>query len=320
MIVYTHKDFSEQIDLLKSRNMKFSSDDSEKKAIEKLSRISYYKIKEFARPYAKTTRKGKEKIIDYQQTPFEVISTRYYQDKKLRLHLLSAIEDIEVSLKTQVAFVLGSGSLGAYKYLNFKKWCNNKKYCSYYLKHRQQKFKLTLSRELERNKSPEIIEKLKNSKEEFPPIWLAINILTFGEVVNLLELMSKRNLRFISNFYGCSDEELISWMKCINLVRNMCAHNSNLIVMKLKTTPIIREEWKELLFELKEGVYSNRVALPIIVIKYMIDAVDPKYSFGTIFNAFEKLIRNNDMQAKYYGLKKVEVINILRKESLYTKI
>ena len=100
----------------------------------------------------------------------------------------------------------------------------------------------------------------------------------------------------------------------------MCAHNSNLIDMKLKTTPIIREEWKELLFELKEGVYSNRVALPIIVIKYMIDAVDPKYRFGTIFNAFEKLIRNNDMQAKYYGLKNVEVINILRKESLYTKI
>lgn len=66
MIVYTHKDFSEQIDLLKSRNMKFSSDDSKKKAIEKLSMISYYKIKEFARPYAKTTRKDGEKIIDYQ--------------------------------------------------------------------------------------------------------------------------------------------------------------------------------------------------------------------------------------------------------------
>ena len=83
---------------------------------------------------------------------------------------------------------------------------------------------------------------------------------------------------------------------------------------------MIREEWKELLFEMKEGVYSNRVALPIIVIKYMMDALDPNYKFGTIFTAFEKLIKNNDRQAKYYGLKNVEVINILRRESLYTKL
>jgi abortive infection bacteriophage resistance protein len=320
MTVYTHKDFEEQVDLLESRNMKFSSEDSKIKAIEKLSIISYYKIKEFARPFAKISKKDGIKYIDYQQTSFEVITTRYFQDKKLRLHLLSAIEDIEVSLKTQVAFVLGSGSSGAYKYLKFKKWCNRERYCKYYLEYRENKFKRTLLNELERNKSPEIDEKLKASESKFPPIWLAINILTFGEVVNLLDLMSKRNLRAVSKFYGCSDDELISWMKCINLIRNMCAHNSNVIDMKLKTTPMIREEWKELLFEMKEGVYSNRVALPIIVIKYMMDALDPNYKFGTIFTAFEKLIKNNDRQAKYYGLKNVEVINILRRESLYTKL
>ncbi|HEM2874490.1 TPA: Abi family protein, partial [Streptococcus suis] len=37
--------------------------------------------------------------INYQNTPFKKITVRYYQDKRLRLHLLDALEDIEVALK-----------------------------------------------------------------------------------------------------------------------------------------------------------------------------------------------------------------------------
>ena len=44
---------------------------------------------------------------------------RYYQDKNLRIHLLHAIEKIEVALKTWVAFILGE-QYGAFGYLNFQ--------------------------------------------------------------------------------------------------------------------------------------------------------------------------------------------------------
>ena len=51
------------------------------------------------------------KIIDYQNTKFEIVISRYYQDKNLRLNLLHAIEDIEVALKTKDSLCLGRSNL-----------------------------------------------------------------------------------------------------------------------------------------------------------------------------------------------------------------
>ncbi|HGA1412934.1 TPA: hypothetical protein ACIRJZ_002042, partial [Streptococcus suis] len=62
------------------------------------------------------------------------------------------------------------------------------------------------------------------------------------------------------------------------------------MILKCIQHQILREEWKELLYELKEGVYSNRIALPIIIVKYMMDAIDNQYNFREIFGSFRKLI------------------------------
>ncbi|HHT7641814.1 TPA: Abi family protein [Streptococcus suis] len=320
MSSFSHKSFEEQVALLESRGMLFSGEQDKKKAEQKLSIISYYKLKEFARPFSKIVTVDGVRQINYQNTPFKKITVRYYQDKRLRLHLLDALEDIEVALKTQVAFVLGYRRLGPYGYLNFSQWCNKKEYCKHYLKYREEKFKKQLKAELKRTTSPEIKEKLKIDNMKYPPIWLAINLMTFGQIINLIELMSTNNIRQIAKQYDCSDAELLSWLKCLNLLRNMCAHNSSIIDLKMHTTPILREEWKELLYELKEGVYSNRIALPIIIVKYMMDAIDNQYNFREIFGSFRKLIDKSQRQANYYGLKNKEVLNCLQHNSLYTRI
>ena len=99
--IFLHKEYSEQIEIFKSRNMIFGDD---KQAEITLSRIPYYKIKEFGRPFCRKIESG----IDYQGKSFEDILSRYYQDKNLRIQLLHALEDIEVCLKTQVSYVLSS--------------------------------------------------------------------------------------------------------------------------------------------------------------------------------------------------------------------
>ncbi|HFR3547799.1 TPA: Abi family protein, partial [Streptococcus suis] len=103
MSSFSHKSFEEQVALLESRGMLFSGEQDKKKAEQKLSIISYYKLKEFARPFSKIVTVDGVRQINYQNTPFKKITVRYYQDKRLRLHLLDALEDIEVALKTQVA-------------------------------------------------------------------------------------------------------------------------------------------------------------------------------------------------------------------------
>ena len=63
---FEHKSYEEQITLLESWSMCFENDASRNKAINSLSMVSYYKIKEFAKPFAKITKNGTQKIIDYQ--------------------------------------------------------------------------------------------------------------------------------------------------------------------------------------------------------------------------------------------------------------
>lgn len=311
---FIHKTFEEQIDLLESRSMRFSSKKSKEKAAYSLSIISYYRIKEFAKPFA-IMKKGDDnkKSIDYQNTKFEIVISRYYQDKNLRLHLLHAIEDIEVALKTRVAYILGKNELDSYGYLDFSKWCNKEEYCKHYLRYRQNDFKKKLLSTIKNSGSSEIREKQKNDKMSFPPVWLMINSLTFGQVVALLELMSIKNLTKISQQFSCNNSELLSWLKCINLVRNICAHNSNVIDFKLTTTPSIKEEWKKLLYEYKPGVYSNRIALPFLIILEMMDQINPKYQFKEIIGSLDKLIRD-EATANYYGFKTLNTIKQIKQE------
>ncbi|WP_331273293.1 Abi family protein [Salmonella enterica] len=50
-----------------------------------------------------------------------------------------------------------------------------------------------------------------------------MEVLTFGELVRLVEIMSTRNKRKLSKMFRCTDIELLSWLKCINFVRKcMC--------------------------------------------------------------------------------------------------
>ena len=308
---FKHKSYKEQADLLESRGIVFSGDKSRSKAEHSLSVISYYKIKEFAKPFAKIQKNGQDKIIDYQNTKFELVISRYYQDKNLRLNLLHAIEDIEVAIKTKIAYVLGRGGLGSYGYLDFSKWCNREEYCKHYLLYSEKKFKNQLKKELKKSTSSEVIEKLKVDKKHYPPIWLVVNMLTFGQIVTLLELMSVNNLNQVSNAFSCTKSQLISWLKCINLTRNICAHNSNIIDFKFVTVPQLKDEWKGILYEYKPGVYSNRIALPFLIILEMMDKINPKYHFNEIIDSFMKLIKD-DNTAHYYGFDSLQTLKAIK--------
>lgn len=112
--------WEDQIRLFEKRGLIVKADD-----VEKIKHISYYRIKEFAKPLEIKRQDGEEKDILYDNIEFAEVLARYYQDKNLRIYLLHAIEKIEVSIKTKISFVLGD-RYGAFGYLNFSSWANRK--------------------------------------------------------------------------------------------------------------------------------------------------------------------------------------------------
>lgn len=96
----------EQVDKLKARGLKF---DSEDKARNYLSNISYYRLRAYTYPFQDNVQENQPFNIE---VTFEQIIELYVFDRKLRLLIFDAIEKIEVALRTQIIyhFALSNGS------------------------------------------------------------------------------------------------------------------------------------------------------------------------------------------------------------------
>lgn len=293
----THKTVDELIQIFLDRGMKFHDID---KAKNKLSHINYYKIKEFASPFYEMS-SSENKEYRYNNVYFEYIVTRFYQDKNLRLHLLHAIEKVELSFKTKLAYILGE-RYGAFGYLEFKNWCNKKKYCRYYIEDKEKEIKRHIQTLINREDNKIVKDFFReNPDHKYPPIWMLIEILTFGETLNFYNLMSIKNREYISNFYECTPSELEGWLKALKFIRNLSAHNINVIDSRLITTPSIREEWKKYLSTDSNGKPSYRIAVVIFILFYLIKKINPDYGFGNLRNVFDSLFSNQNKNAIRYG-------------------
>lgn len=296
--------FKKQVELFEEREMIVTN---KVKAEKYIQDIGYYKIKEFAFPLSIV----REKQRIYPDVRFEDVITRYYSDKDLRIALLHSIEDIEVSVKTKLAYVLGKN--GAYYYLNFSNWCNKDEYCKYYLQDKQSDFKKRIRKKIALSDSHELSDNSNLNKDGFPSIWLVIDVLTFGDIIYLLSLMSNKNLKKIADFYDCSPNELISWLKCLKFIRNSCAHNSMIINTKLKTTPLVKKEWEELLFRYphKQQKVTDRLAVVLCVLKHLAEKVNPSYNYNKIYASLNSIIQDNRYLAQNLGFKDPESLSIL---------
>lgn len=276
--------------------------------VEKIKNISYYRLKEFAVPLASYS--GGE--VSYEGIEFQEVLARYYQDKNLRIFLLHAIEKIEVSIKTKISYILGYG-YGPFGYLNFAQWSNKKKYTRFEIEKTQFRIKKNLLKTVRKSQLTELKIPENQDNDGFPTVWLGIDLLMFGDIVFILEIMSENNLRRIANYYNCTTAELISWMKCLNFVRNICAHNSNIIDVQLTTKPKSRREWDKLIVMNKEShkgseFYkpTNRLAIILIIIVTLVNQVNHKYKWNNIRKSVCNLCKENDSRARLLGFKNTQ--------------
>ena len=271
--------------------------------LKKLESINYYKLKEFALPFYKKEEAG----YVYKDISLERVIKRFYLDKNLRMALLYAIEKIEISFKNKIAFLLGK-NLGAFGYLDFKNWINKEEYCVHYARLKEDKFKNECKMKAKRTLNPfikEFFEQYPNdiyAKQKLLPIWLSIEILTFGDILDIYKLMTKKDRVAIADCYKCSTSELESWLEHLKLIRNMCAHNSGVIDIKIRTLPKLRKEWKKYVFQPRKGMYSNKIVNTLIVLKYLLTQVNPKFPLNGIGIAMQKLIKNSHKNANMYGI------------------
>lgn len=156
---------------------------------------------------------------------------------------------------------------------------------------------------------------LRNPKSDLP-IWLIIEVLTFGEILDLYDLMSKNNKKAITGFYSLDPFTFKSWSENLKLVRNMAAHNSNIVDFKFITKPVIKSGWEQkLLHQIDEKgkkMYTNKIAITIMILEEIIPRINTKYPGGAIKKILRKLANKTDEGAKLLGFNAFESINKLK--------
>lgn len=295
----------EQASLLEKRGMIIDRDDAQT-----LQSISYYRIKQFAEPLANFNKEKQE--VNYDGVSFSEVLKRYYQDKNLRLNLLHAIEQIEVAIKTRLAYILGQ-NYGPYGYLDFYQWANREKFSNFQIEKSQYRFKEQLLKIVKKSSMPDLKKKENQNRDGFPTVWLAIDSLMFGGLVTIITTMSKRHLKRLAGYFNCTGNELISWIKCLNFIRNICAYNSDVIDIKLNTVPLIRQSWESNLYSIKgKNGYrpTNRLAVVIFVLVTLVSAVNTKYRWKDISSNIKNICAGNDDKARMIGFKNFESANI----------
>ena len=195
--------YDELIKIIKSKGFEV---DDESICKSKLSQIGYYRLSAYFAPIEE--RQKQNKNID------DVFSI-YNFDRELRLILLSALEVIEISIRSKLSY-FHSQQYGPLGYLS-KSSFNNR--------HNDSKFKEIISKLIDKNKN---IEYIKHHIEKYNgifPLWVISELFTFGFLSTFYnDLITADKKKLFGNKY----KNMTSWLRCCSDLRNICAHYGRL--------------------------------------------------------------------------------------------
>jgi abortive infection bacteriophage resistance protein len=271
------KTIEEQIELLKERGLIIEDEEELKRY---LKNISYYHFSIYFKHFQKDN-------IFIKGITFENVLNIYVFDQKLRLLLLDVLERIEKSLKCRIAYEMAVN-------FNDSCWIANSKY-----------FK---DENVYSDRIVKMLEDLKFSKEvcikhyyekydtpEYPPIWMIIETLTFGQCVMVYGQLRKENQKLVADTYGINKKFLYNWLYALSIIRNFCAHHSRL--------------WnREMIVRLnkKHGVYGklfnnsdrNRLFNHLLVMQVINCKFNPSSEWD---ERLEKIIAKHEINISHMG-------------------
>lgn len=214
--------FDEQLELLQKRNC-IVSDPAFCKRV--LQHINYYRFTAYFLPF---------KIEDgtYKEgTSFHRVYRIYEFDRKMRRALFSAIEQVEIYLRTQLAY-FHAHKYGALGYMDA---------ANYGSKHNHERFRELFSDEIRHSKNVPFVKHHYEKYDGNFPVWVATELFSFGMLSCFYRDMKTADKKQIArSLYQTTYGNIDSWLRCCTDLRNICAHYGRLyyrVFSAVPTTP-----------------------------------------------------------------------------------
>jgi len=189
---------------------------------EKLAEINYYRLTAYFLPF----RQSDGTYIN--GTSFHTVYRLYEFDRKLRGILFSAVEEIEINLRAKLAYFHAHkyGPLGYMEPDNFSD------------KHKSDKFFENFEREVKNNSRVLFVRHHMEKYDGKFPIWVAVELFTIGMLSRFYaDLKTQDKKEIARELYDSTPRNVVSWLRCVTDLRNICAHYGRLYYRVFSACP-----------------------------------------------------------------------------------
>lgn len=223
--VKAYRTYDEQVDLLADRGMDVGD---RQHAADVLRRVNYYRLSGYWYPFRQLI--GGTRVDDfYPGTQMDDVVALYEFDARLRAATFSVLAPVELAVRALLGHELGRvdpcahldpGLLGptARQGESYIRWRDGY--------------------ELELDRSREDLVAHHHAKYGgVLPVWAAVEVLDWGGLTQLYGLAPRHVQESVSAKCGLLGPQLTSWMRSLNVTRNVCAHHGRLFNRVHSLTP-----------------------------------------------------------------------------------
>lgn len=254
----------QQIALLKKRKLNIPENQIEDTKNFLLNN-NYYRVS----GYTLTLRKNDE---FYPNASFDNIRQIYQFDKRLRHSILSLTEEIEVRVKSMLAYYHSQkyGPMG-YKDVNTFHCAEGNKVDTEAISNFLTVQKKAMQQQDRMSETELFLKHFKEKHDGNLPIWAYVEVLTISDVSKMYGILDTDIQKSIAKEFGychnTGNELLAQLLHSVTIVRNICAHGGRLFNRNFIRKPKLSQRHKKLLRVEQGTVIYDRLFSYILVIK-----------------------------------------------------
>ncbi|CCI51985.1 MAG: Abi family protein [Tetrasphaera jenkinsii] len=223
--VKAFRSYEEQVDLLAGRGIDVGD---RKRAADVLRRVNYYRLSGYWYPFRQQI--GGGRVDDfYPGTRLDDVVALYEFDARLRAATFSVLAPVELAIRSLLGHELGRVDPCAH--LDPDLLGSPARQGDAYRRWRDG-YKLELNRSRE-----DFVAHHRAKYGGVLPVWAAVEVLDWGGLARLYGFAPRDVQESISARCGLRGPQLASWLKSLNLTRNVCAHHGRLFNRVHTLTP-----------------------------------------------------------------------------------
>ena len=237
--------------------------------LRRLAAVSYYRLTGYLHPFRQA---GSDQYAD--GTTLKSVWDRYCFDRRLRVLLLDAIERVEVAVRSQLIyhFAHRHGPFGHCHEANLPGIS-----VDLYIEWREGLLAET-SRSKEEFKR-HFFNKYGDSHQNLP-VWMVSELMSMGSLLTFFRGVESGIASQVAAHFAMADELLLSWLRSLYAVRNICAHHSRVWNRVLGYAPALPQKNKYPAWHLKDGnggnvLTNNRCGIILMICHSFLGRISP---------------------------------------------